>query len=109
MRAIWKNTVIAQSDDVEEIDGNFYFPLDSIKKNYFIESSTKSSCPWKGQASYFHILIDGEVNEDSAWYYSGEESKVAILKDRVAFWKGVELKESSFIGFELLSVLNSFF
>lgn len=109
MRAIWKNTVIAQSDDVEEIDGNFYFPLDSIKKNYFIESSTKSSCPWKGQASYFHILIDGEVNEDAAWYYSGEESKVAILKDRVAFWKGVELKESSFIGFELLSVLNSFF
>ncbi|MFL5730739.1 MAG: DUF427 domain-containing protein [Cytophagaceae bacterium] len=110
MKAIWNGKVIAKSNDVEEIEGNYYFPIDSIKKQYFIESATHSTCPWKGTASYFNLVVDGQVNEDAAWYYPNPNEFAVILKDRVAFWKGVEVRESSnMIKFELLNVLNSFF
>jgi uncharacterized protein (DUF427 family) len=102
--------VIAKSDDVEEIEGNYYFPIDSIKRQYFIESNTHSTCPWKGKASYFNIVVNGEINEDGAWYYPNPNEFALVLKDRIAFWKGVEVRESStLIKFELLNVLNSFF
>jgi uncharacterized protein (DUF427 family) len=110
MKAIWNGKVIAKSDDVEEIEGNYYFPIDSIKNKYFIESNTHSSCPWKGKASYYNISVDGKINEDAAWYYPKPNEYALVLKDRIAFWKGVEIKESStLIKFELLNVLNSFF
>jgi uncharacterized protein (DUF427 family) len=110
MKAIWKGTTIAKSDDMEQIEGNFYFPIDSIYKEYFLESRTQSTCPWKGKASYFHIMVEGEINEDAAWYFPEPREGAEILKDRVAFWKGVEVKESSIkINFELLKVLNTFF
>jgi uncharacterized protein (DUF427 family) len=110
MKAIWNGKVIAKSNDVEEIEGNYYFPIDSIKRKYFIESKTQSSCAWKGKASYFNILVDGEINEDAAWYYPDPNEYAIILKDRIAFWKGVEVKQSSSnVRYELLNVLNSFF
>lgn len=110
MKALWNGTVIAQSKDIEEIDGNFYFPLDSLNKKYFTESKTRSSCPWKGKAWYLNIVVDGETNEDAAWYYPKKDCKSVMFSERVAFWKGVELKESnSLINFDLLNVLNSFF
>jgi uncharacterized protein (DUF427 family) len=110
MKAIWNGKVIAKSNDIEEIEGNYYFPVESIKKQYFIDSKTQSSCPWKGKASYFSIIVDGEINEDAAWYYPAPNEFAIILKDRIAFWKGVEIKESSdLIKFELLNVLNTLF
>jgi uncharacterized protein (DUF427 family) len=110
MKAIWKNTIIAKSDDVEEIEGNYYFPIDSINKEFFLESNTQSTCQWKGTASYLHIMVDGEINEDAAWYYQNPNQGADILKNRVAFWKGVTIKESpQKINWEMLKVLNSFF
>jgi uncharacterized protein (DUF427 family) len=110
MKAIWNGKVIAKSSDVEEIEGNYYFPIESIKKQYFIDSKTQSTCPWKGKASYFNIIVDGEINEDAAWYYPTPNQYAIILKDRIAFWKGVEIRESSsLIRFELLNVLNTLF
>ncbi|MBX9852939.1 MAG: DUF427 domain-containing protein [Cytophagaceae bacterium] len=110
MKAIWKGTVIAKSEDVEEIEGNYYFPLDSISKEFFLESHTQSTCPWKGTASYLHVMVEGEINEDAAWYYRDPKEGAEVLKDRVAFWKGIAIKESSKkINWEMLKVLNTFF
>lgn len=110
MHAIWKGTVIAKSDDVEEVEGNYYFPLESIKREFVVESNTQSYCPWKGKACYLHLIVDGEMNEDAAWYYVNPKDGAEILKNRVSFWKGVEVKESpSKINWEMLKVLNTFF
>jgi uncharacterized protein (DUF427 family) len=110
MKAIWKGTIIAKSNDVEEIEGNYYFPIDSLKKEYFLDSRTNSSCPLKGKASYLHVMVDGEINEDAAWYYTNPNEGAELLRDRVAFWKGVEIKESTrLINWELMNVLNTFF
>jgi uncharacterized protein (DUF427 family) len=110
MKAIWKGIIIAKSNDVEEIEGNYYFPLDSIRKELFLESKTQSYCPWKGKASYMHIMIDGEINQDAAWYYPSPKEGAEALKERIAFWKGVEIKESAKkVNWEMLNVLNTFF
>ncbi len=110
MKAIWNGKIIAKSDDVEELDGTYYFPIDSIKKCYFIESGKRSVCPYKGKAHYFHIHVDGKTNEDSAWYYPEPNEFSYMLKNKIAFWKGIEIKESELkISLELLNVLNSFF
>ena len=110
MQAVWKGAIIAKSEDVEEIEGNFYFPLESIRKEYVLESNTQSTCPWKGKAFYFHVTVEGEINEDAAWYYTQPKEGAEVLKNRVAFWKGVEVKEApSKINWEMLKVLNSFF
>ena len=92
MKAIWNNRVIAKSLDVIEIDGTYYFPLSSIKKQYFIKSKTKSSCPWKGKASYLHLKINDRMNEDAAWYYDESAECANVLRNRIGFWKGVEIK-----------------
>ena len=91
MKAIWKNTVIAESDATEVVEGNHYFPADSIKKQYFKESPTTSHCPWKGEASYFTVNVNGEENKDAAWYYAAPKEKAANIKGHVAFWKGVQV------------------
>lgn len=91
MKAIWKNTVIAESEKTEVVEGNHYFPADSIKKQYFKESPTTSHCPWKGEASYFTVDVNGEENKDAAWYYAAPKEKAANIKGHVAFWKGVQV------------------
>ena len=91
MKAVWKNTVIAESDKTEVVEGNHYFPADSIKKQYFKESPTTSHCPWKGEASYFTVDVNGEENKDAAWYYPAPKEKAANIKGHVAFWKGVQV------------------
>lgn len=91
MKAIWNNQVIAESDDTVVIEGNHYFPAESINKEYFSDSSTQSVCPWKGTASYYSLNVDGKENADAAWYYPQVSELAKGIKDRVAFWNGVEV------------------
>ncbi|NLR91728.1 MULTISPECIES: DUF427 domain-containing protein [Flammeovirga] len=90
-KAIWNGTVLAESNDTIEVEGNAYFPPSSIKKEYFTETSTNTTCPWKGTASYYTIEIDGQKNVDAAWFYKQPSAKASQIKDYVAFWKGVEV------------------
>ena len=91
-KATWNGAVLAESDNVQIVEGNVYFPPDSIKREYFRESDTHSTCPWKGLASYFHIEVKGEVNEDAAWYYPEPKDAAKHIQDHVAFWKGVKVE-----------------
>ncbi len=91
MKAIWKNTVIAESQNTIEVEGNQYFPPDSIKTEYLIASNTNSVCYWKGTASYYNIAVDGQVNNDAAWYYPNPSDRANNIVNHVAFWKGVEI------------------
>ena len=91
-KAIWNGQVLAQSDRTEVVEGNQYFPPDSIKQEYFKESSTHTSCPWKGQASYYTIVVDGEENPDAAWYYPETKERANNIKGYIAFWKGVKVE-----------------
>jgi uncharacterized protein (DUF427 family) len=93
MKAIWNGQVIAESNDTVEVEGNQYFPYDAIKSPYFKESNHTSTCPWKGQAYYYHIEVDGKSNNNAAWYYPEPKEAAAHIKGRVAFWKGVEVTE----------------
>jgi uncharacterized protein (DUF427 family) len=92
MKAIWKGTVLAESDDTVVVEGNHYFPADSIKREHFRESSTHTTCPWKGLASYYDVLVGGEVNADAAWYYPEPKDAAKEIKGRVAFWRGVRVE-----------------
>lgn len=89
MKAIWKGATLAQSDDTVVVEGNHYFPIDSIRREYFGDSETHTTCPWKGLASYYDIAVEGETNNDAAWYYPEPKEAAANIKNRVAFWKGV--------------------
>lgn len=91
MKAIWNGQVIAQSDDTLVVEGNHYFPADTIRQEYFQDSQTQTYCPWKGTASYLNITVGGQVNADAAWYYPAPKTAAAGIKDRVAFWKDVEI------------------
>jgi uncharacterized protein (DUF427 family) len=91
MKAIWNNQVIAESDDIVRVEGNSYFPMESVKKEYLAESHTESVCPWKGKASYYSLQVDGATNQDAAWYYPEPKPAAKEIKGRVAFWKGVEV------------------
>lgn len=93
MRATWKGTVIAESDDTIVIEGNHYFPPDSIRSENFNESPHQTTCPWKGEASYYDVVVDGERNENAAWYYPHPKDAAKEIKDYVAFWRGVEVGE----------------
>lgn len=90
-KAIWKDAVIAQSDKTVPIEGNQYFPPESINKEFFKESTTHTTCPWKGVASYYDVVVDGIVNKDAAWYYPEPRDLAKGIKNHVAFWKGVEI------------------
>ena len=87
--ASWNGAVIAQSDDTVVVEGNHYFPADSIVAEHFEASSTHSHCPWKGEASYKTVVVDGKRNADAAWYYPDPKPKAAEIAGRFAFWKGV--------------------
>ena len=94
MKAIWNNQVIAESDQTVVVEGNHYFPANSIHKEYFQESSLKSSCPWKGQASYYSLSVSGKTNADAAWYYPEPKDAAKEIKGRIAFWKGVKIEKA---------------
>ncbi len=91
MKAIWNDQVIAESDKTVIIEGNHYFPPESIKKEFFKDSSTHTTCPWKGQASYYSLKVDGKENTDAAWYYPNTSELAKGIKGHIAFWKGVEV------------------
>ena len=92
-RAKWNGKVIAETSKYEVVEGNIYFPPDSVKKEFLKRSDKHTTCPWKGIASYYDVVVDGKVNEDAAWYYP-EPSKLAQnIKGYIAFWRGVEVEE----------------
>ncbi|MGK7918203.1 MAG: DUF427 domain-containing protein [Prochloraceae cyanobacterium] len=91
-KAIWNGSVLAESDKCEVVEGNQYFPPDSINQEYFQPSSTHTTCPWKGQASYYTIVVDGKENKDAAWYYPNPKEKAQNIKDHIAFWRGVTVE-----------------
>jgi uncharacterized protein (DUF427 family) len=90
-KALWNGAILAQSDRCELVEGNHYFPSDSINRKYFKESKTHTTCSWKGVASYYHIEVDGKINEDAAWYYPEPKEAARNIANYVAFWKGVEV------------------
>jgi uncharacterized protein (DUF427 family) len=91
MKATWNNTVIAESDDTVLVEGNHYFPESSLNKAYTTFSNHKTSCAWKGQASYYTLLVNGETNPDAVWYYADPKPEAEMVRGRVAFWKGVKV------------------
>jgi uncharacterized protein (DUF427 family) len=91
-KAIWNGQIIAESDRTEVVENNQYFPPDSIKQEYFQASSTHTSCPWKGQASYYTVVVDGQENKDAAWYYPETKEKANHIQGYVAFWRGVKVE-----------------
>jgi len=91
MKAIWKGKVLADSNDTIVIEGNHYFPPQSINQDYFNGSETHSTCPWKGVASYYHVTVGEETNKDAAWYYPETSEMAKGIKGYIAFWKGVEV------------------
>lgn len=93
MKAIWNDTVIAQSDETVVVEGNHYFPADSAKMQLLQRSDTTSVCPWKGTASYYSIDVSGETNPDAAWYYPDPKDAASEIRGRIAFWKGVQVIE----------------
>jgi uncharacterized protein (DUF427 family) len=91
MKATWNGATIAESDDIVTVEGNAYFPADAVKKDYLRASSQHSTCPWKGVASYYSIVVDGKENKDAAWYYPQPKDAAKEIAGRVAFWKGVSV------------------
>lgn len=91
MKATWNGEVIAESDDTIVIEGNHYFPENSVKEEFLCKSDHHTFCPWKGTASYYTLEVDGEKNENAAWYYPDAKEGAKQMENRVAFWKGVEV------------------
>ena len=92
-RAVWNGKIIAESNDLVNVEGNYYFPLSSVRSEYLKESDTHTFCPWKGMASYYNLEVDGDTNQDAVWYYADPKPAAAQIKDRVAFWRGVEVTD----------------
>ena len=91
MKAIWNGNMIAESNDIVNIEGNSYFPIESVNNEYLKDSETHTVCPWKGTASYYDLKVDGKINPDAAWYYPTPSGLASSIKGRVAFWKGVQI------------------
>jgi uncharacterized protein (DUF427 family) len=89
MKAVWNGAVLAESDDTVVVEGNHYFPADSIAEQHFKPSPSHTFCPWKGEASYYNLEVNGQVNKDAAWYYPDPKEAAQNIKNYVAFWKGV--------------------
>ena len=90
-KATWNGATLAESDRCEVVEGNQYFPPDAIKRDYFQESATHTVCPWKGTASYYDVVVNGQTNKDAAWYYPGPKDAAQQIKNYVAFWHGVKV------------------
>jgi uncharacterized protein (DUF427 family) len=93
MKAIWNDTVLAESNDTKVVEGNHYFPPESIHQEHLEASAHQTTCPWKGKASYYTIVVDGARNENAAWYYPQPKDAAAEIQDHVAFWNGVDVVE----------------
>jgi uncharacterized protein (DUF427 family) len=91
MQATWDGTVLAKSDRTVVVEGNHYFPNEDVRSEYFEPSDTHSTCPWKGEASYRSVVVDGRRNDDAAWFYPAPKDAAKEITDHVAFWKGVEV------------------
>ncbi len=91
MKAVWNGTVIAESDDTVVVEGNHYFPVESLDRGLLEDSETHTTCGWKGQASYWTVVVDGERNPDAAWYYPAPKDGAEQVAGRVAFWRGVQV------------------
>jgi uncharacterized protein (DUF427 family) len=91
-KAIWNGKVIAESDRHEVVEGNVYFPPEAVKREFFQPSATHTVCGWKGTASYYTLVVDGQENRDAAWYYPDPKQEAANIKDHVAFWRGVQVE-----------------
>jgi uncharacterized protein (DUF427 family) len=92
MKAIWHNKVLAESDKTIVIEGNHYFPAESVHHEFFRHSNTHTTCSWKGEAGYYDIVVDEAVNHDAAWYYPEPKAAAEQIKDYVAFWRGVRVE-----------------
>jgi uncharacterized protein (DUF427 family) len=92
-KAIWNNQVIAESDKTVVVEGNHYFPPDSVKQEFLRASNTRTTCPWKGEASYHSLDVDGKQNPDAVWHYPEPKSAAAEIKNHLAFWKGVRIEK----------------
>jgi uncharacterized protein (DUF427 family) len=92
MKALWNGATIAESDRTIVVEGNHYFPHDSIKSEYFKPSDTHTVCGWKGTASYYDVVVNGQVNKDAAWYYPSAKDDAKYIENYVAFWKGVKVE-----------------
>ena len=92
-RASWNGTVIAESDHCEVVEGNQYFPATAVKREFLRDSSTHTVCPWKGTASYYDVVVNGETNKDAAWSYPDTKSAADNIKGYIAFWKGVKVQD----------------
>jgi|SRR5688500_16187075 uncharacterized protein (DUF427 family) len=93
--ATWNGSVIARSNDTVVVEGNHYFPADAVDASHLAPSSEQSHCPWKGDASYYDVVVDGHVNRGAAWYYPAPYEAAAQIKDRIAFWRGVQVREEA--------------
>ena len=93
MKAIWNQQLIAESDDTVIVEGNHYFPPDSVKPEFLQDSDTTTVCPWKGMANYYTLVVDGQSNVDAAWYYADTKSAADQIRGRIAFWRGVQISE----------------
>lgn len=91
MKAIWNDVILAESDDIITVEGNSYFPRESLNMEYFTESNTNTFCPWKGKAHYMSIIVNGKKNDNCAWYYPKPSLLAKKIKNRVAFWNGVSV------------------
>lgn len=91
-KAVWNGAILAESDDTVVVEGNHYFPESSLDRRFFKESSHHSVCPWKGIASYYSVQVDGERNENAAWFYPRPSPLARKIKNRVAFWHGVRIE-----------------
>jgi uncharacterized protein (DUF427 family) len=91
-KAIWNHQVIAQSEETVMVEGNHYFPHEAVNWEFFKENETHTVCPWKGTASYYDVVVDGEVNRNAAWYYPAPSNAARQIKDHVAFWRGVKVE-----------------
>ena len=91
MKATWNGAVLAESDATVVVEGNHYFPKESINCDYFVESAKHTVCSWKGTASYFDIVVDGATNADAAWYYPEPKDAAKEITGHIAFWKGVQV------------------
>jgi uncharacterized protein (DUF427 family) len=92
MKAIWNGQVIAESNDTVVVEGNHYFPAESVKPEFLRNSTTHTTCPWKGMASYYSLEVDGQTNTDAAWYYPEPKEAAKQIQGRIAFWKGVKVE-----------------
>ena len=92
VKALWESEVIAESDNTVVVEGNHYFPPESVRQEYLQPSTTTTVCPWKGTASYYNVVVGGRENPDAAWYYPDPKEAADTIKDRVAFWRGIKVQ-----------------